>query len=157
MSNSLWPHGLYSPWNSPGQNTGVGSRSLLQGIFPTQGLNPDLPHCRWFLYHLSYQGSPINIFMHTSICSIFNFFFLCFEMHFFHFFLSNHLNIFILWQLFLNAVYLQQSYFTWNLLLSALYWLYKLPKVQVYIFKKWLRMVLLNCNMGFCKTYCLLC
>ena len=39
MSRSLRPHGLYSPWNSPGQNTGVGSRSLLQGIFPTQGLN----------------------------------------------------------------------------------------------------------------------
>ena len=36
VSNSLWPHGLYSPWNSPGQNTGVGSLSLLQGIFPTQ-------------------------------------------------------------------------------------------------------------------------
>ena len=39
MSNSLWPHGLYSPWNSPGQNTGVSSISLSQGIFPTQGLN----------------------------------------------------------------------------------------------------------------------
>ena len=38
----LQPHGLYSPWNSPGQNTGVGSLSLLQGIFPTQGLNPGL-------------------------------------------------------------------------------------------------------------------
>ena len=37
---------LHSPWNSPGQNTGVGSRSLLQGIFPTQGSNPGLPHCR---------------------------------------------------------------------------------------------------------------
>ena len=36
MSDSLQPHGLYSPWNSPGQNTGVGSYSLLQGIFPTQ-------------------------------------------------------------------------------------------------------------------------
>ena len=36
---------LYSPWNSPGQNTGVGSPSLLQGIFPTQGSNPGLPHC----------------------------------------------------------------------------------------------------------------
>ena len=36
-------HGLYTPWNSPGQNTGVGSHSLLQGIFPTQGLNPGLP------------------------------------------------------------------------------------------------------------------
>ena len=39
MSSSLWSHGLYSPWNSPGQNIGVGSLSLLQGIFPTQGLN----------------------------------------------------------------------------------------------------------------------
>ena len=40
VSNSLLPHGLHSPWNSPGQNTGVGSHFLLQGIFPTQGLNP---------------------------------------------------------------------------------------------------------------------
>ena len=46
VSNSLWPLGLYSPWNSPGQNTGVGSLSLLQGLFPTQGSNPGLPHCR---------------------------------------------------------------------------------------------------------------
>ena len=46
VSDSLWPHGLQSPWNSPGQNTGVGSLSLLQGIFPTQGSNPGLPHCR---------------------------------------------------------------------------------------------------------------
>ena len=43
MSNSLRPSRLYSPWNSPGQNTGVGSRSLLQGIFPTQVLNPGFP------------------------------------------------------------------------------------------------------------------
>ena len=56
--HSLQSFGLYSPWNSPGQNTGVGSLSLLQGIFPTQGLNPALPHCRWILYQLSYQGSP---------------------------------------------------------------------------------------------------
>ena len=42
-------------WNSPGQNTGVGSHSLLQGIFPTQGLNPGLPHGRQILYHLSHQ------------------------------------------------------------------------------------------------------
>ena len=46
------------PWNFPGQNTGVGSLSLLQGIFPTQGLNPGLPHCRWILYQLSHKGSP---------------------------------------------------------------------------------------------------
>ena len=44
--HSLWPHGLYSPWNSPGQNIGVGSHSLLQGIFPTQGSNPGLPSCK---------------------------------------------------------------------------------------------------------------
>ena len=60
MSNSLQPHGLYSPWNSPGQNTGVGSLSLLQGIFPTQESNQGLLHCRWILYQLSYQGSPTN-------------------------------------------------------------------------------------------------
>ena len=50
--------GLYSPWNSPGQNTGGGSHSLLQGIFPTQGSSPGLPHCRWLLNQLSHQGSP---------------------------------------------------------------------------------------------------
>ena len=43
VSDSLRPHGLYSPWNSPGQNIGVGSFSLLQGIFPTQGSHPGLP------------------------------------------------------------------------------------------------------------------
>ena len=43
VSDSLWPHRLYSPWDSPGQNTGVGGLSLLQGIFPTQGSNPGLP------------------------------------------------------------------------------------------------------------------
>ena len=48
----------WTPWNSPGRNTGVGSLSLLQGIFPTQGSNPGLPHCRWILYHLSHKGSP---------------------------------------------------------------------------------------------------
>ena len=58
MSDSLRPHGLYSPRNSPGQNTGVGSLSLLQGIFPTQGSNPRLPCCRQILYQLSHQGSP---------------------------------------------------------------------------------------------------
>ena len=54
-SNSLWPQGLYSPWDSPGQNTGVGSLSLLQGIFPTQGSNPGLSHCRQILYQLSHK------------------------------------------------------------------------------------------------------
>ena len=55
---TLRPCGLYSPWDSPGQSPGVGSLSLLQGIFPTQGLNPGLLHCRWILYRLTHQGSP---------------------------------------------------------------------------------------------------
>ena len=58
VSNSLRPHRLYSPWNSLGQNTGVGSLSLLQGIFPTQGSNPGFPHCRQILYQLSHKGIP---------------------------------------------------------------------------------------------------
>ena len=58
VSDSLWPPGLYSPWNSPGQDTGVSSCSLLQGIFPNHGSNPGLPHCRQILYQLSYQVSP---------------------------------------------------------------------------------------------------
>ena len=45
--------------DSPGKNTGVDCHALLQGIFPTQGLDPGLPHCRWILYHLSHQGKPI--------------------------------------------------------------------------------------------------
>ena len=107
MSSSLRPHGLYSPWNSPGQNTGVsskprspalqadslpaepqgkpentgvGSLSLLQQIFPTQESNQSLLHCRQILYQLSYEGSPMmekttkkNMYMHIyitkSLCS----------------------------------------------------------------------------------------
>ena len=58
MSDSLWPHGLYSPQNSLGQNAEVGSLSLLHRIFPTQGSNPGLPHCRQIPYQLSHKGSP---------------------------------------------------------------------------------------------------
>ena len=57
VSNSLRPHGLQSPWNSPGQTTGVGSLSLLQWIFLTQELNRGLLHYRRILYQLSHQGS----------------------------------------------------------------------------------------------------
>ena len=56
----LSPVGLFEtpcPWNSPGQNTGVGSLSLLQGIFPAQGSNPGFLHCRQILYQLSHKGS----------------------------------------------------------------------------------------------------
>ena len=59
MSESLRPHGLYSPWNSPGQNTGVGSLPPLQWIFPTQELNQGLLHCRQILYQLIYEGRGI--------------------------------------------------------------------------------------------------
>ena len=83
MFDSLWPHGLpgvLCPWNSPGQKTGVGSRSLLQGIFPTQGSIPGLLQvdslpskppgnkyylCLWYFY---------------SVCSHFFFFFLLYLM-----------------------------------------------------------------------------
>ena len=57
MSDSLKPR-LYSPWNSPGRNTGVDSLSLIQRLFPTQGSNPGFPHCRRNLYQLSHKGSP---------------------------------------------------------------------------------------------------
>ena len=57
MPDSLRPHGLYSSWNSPGQNTGMCNISLFQEIFPTQGLNPGLSHCGQILYQLSHQGS----------------------------------------------------------------------------------------------------
>ena len=57
VSNSLRLHGLYSSWNSLSQNTGMGSLSLLQGIFPTQESNPGLPDYRWILYQLRHKGS----------------------------------------------------------------------------------------------------
>ena len=65
VSSSLRPHGQYPtrlrhPWDFPGKNTGVGCRFLLQGIFPTQGSNPGLLHCRQMLYHLSHQGSLLG-------------------------------------------------------------------------------------------------
>ena len=65
MADSLRPHGLQPArflflWNSPGQNTGVGSLSLLQGIFSTQELNRGLLHCRPILLQLRYQGSQIG-------------------------------------------------------------------------------------------------
>ena len=50
------PSGSSVHGDSPGKNTGVGCHTLLQGIFPTQGLNPGLLHCRWILYCLSPQG-----------------------------------------------------------------------------------------------------
>ena len=67
VSDSLQPHGLYSPWHSPGKNTGVGSLSLIQGIFQTQGLNPGLSHCRWILYQLSYKGNLDSVLKNRDV------------------------------------------------------------------------------------------
>ena len=52
------PPGSFVHGDSPGKNTGMGCLAFLQGIFPTHGLNPGLPHCRWILYWLSHQGNP---------------------------------------------------------------------------------------------------
>ena len=64
VSYSLQPHvlkptRLFCPWNSPGRSTEVGSHSLLQGIFLTQGPNPDILNCRQILYHLNHQGNSL--------------------------------------------------------------------------------------------------
>ena len=56
--HELWPTRLLCPWDSLGENTGVGCHALLQGIFLTQGLNLGLLDCRQILYSLSHQGSP---------------------------------------------------------------------------------------------------
>ena len=75
LTDLLQPHGLYPtrflcPWDFPGKSTRVGCHFLLQGIFPTQGSNPGLPHCRQTLYCLSHQGSPWSGFKVHPSCSI---------------------------------------------------------------------------------------
>ena len=83
-SQGLEPARLFCPWNSPGNSTGVGNHSLLQGTIPTQELNLGLLHCRQILYHLSHQGSPYfhsNLYFFISsvnfglFCSSFSSFF----------------------------------------------------------------------------------
>ena len=66
ITDSLQPHGL----NSLGPNTGVGSLSLLQRIFPTQESNPNLLHCRQILYQLSHKESPDSTKIHSNILGI---------------------------------------------------------------------------------------
>ena len=76
-SHRLQPTRLLCPWDFPGNSTGVDCLFFLQGIFPTQGLNPGLPHCRQTLYHLSHQGSPyvevllllLSLFSHVRLCA----------------------------------------------------------------------------------------
>ena len=58
-AHELWPTRLLCPWDSPGKMTGVGCHALLQGIFPTQGLNPGLLHCRQILHCLSHREAPV--------------------------------------------------------------------------------------------------
>ena len=68
ISDALRPHGLYSLWNSPGQNTGVGCHSLFQGIFPTQGSNPGLPHCRLMRLSKKYRPTCSGSVCATYVC-----------------------------------------------------------------------------------------
>ena len=68
MSDSLQPRELYSPWNSLGQNAGVGSLSLLQGIFLTQESNQSLLHCRQIFYQLNYEGSHMCVCVCVCVC-----------------------------------------------------------------------------------------
>ena len=63
------PPGTFVHGDSPGRNTGVGCHAFLQGIIPTQGSNLGVLHCRWILYRLSRQGSPLHL--HTLICSFY--------------------------------------------------------------------------------------
>ena len=65
--NGLQPDRLLCPWNFPGKNTGVVWHSLLSGIFPTQGSNRGLLHCRQILYHLSHQGNTL-LCTHPKAC-----------------------------------------------------------------------------------------
>ena len=67
VSDSLWPHGQYSPWNSPGQNTGMGSLSLLQGILPNPGIKPRSPTLQADSLPAEPQGKPKN----TGVDSLF--------------------------------------------------------------------------------------
>ena len=60
--HGLQPASLLCPWNSPGKHTGMGYHSLLQRIFPTQGSNPGLLHCRQILYHLSHREAHIIVY-----------------------------------------------------------------------------------------------
>ena len=93
LSNSLQSHGLQpvrllSPWDSSGKNTRMGCHFVLQGIFPIQGSNPRLPHCRQILYNLSHQGSPNLLYL-----PLFNFTYLFF-LSFLFFLSSQHISQF---------------------------------------------------------------
>ena len=69
IPHELGPTRILRPWGFPGKSTGMGCHFLLQGIFPTQGSNPGLPHCRQLLYHLSHQGNPSLYSCHFFLIS----------------------------------------------------------------------------------------
>ena len=76
LSLTLQPHGLYVACQAPlsmdslGKNTGVCSRSLLQGIFLTQGLKLGLLHCKQILYHLSHQISALILIIYFCLITL---------------------------------------------------------------------------------------
>ena len=85
FSNPMEPTRLLCPQDSPDKNTGVGCHALLQGIFPTQGWNLDLLHCRQILYHLSQQGClPFpQLILYTSLKHFT--FALCYRIFLYHY------------------------------------------------------------------------
>ena len=83
LCDPMDPSRLLCPWDSPGKNTGMGCHSLLQGIFPTQGLNPGLLRFRQILYHLSHQGSPWLGFKYFLLQE-------CDKAHVFHGYIAIH-------------------------------------------------------------------
>ena len=91
--------------DSPSKTTGVGCHFLLQRIFPTQGLNSGLPHCRWILYHLSHQGNPVFSLLYfkysVTLIALLNFsrlfFFNCLIIFFFSLFKLGPIVYFLLW------------------------------------------------------------
>ena len=70
-SHVLWFTRLLCPRNSPGKNTGVGSHSLLQGIFPTQGSNLGLLHCRQTPYHLTTREAQYYMYLNDRVSTVF--------------------------------------------------------------------------------------
>ena len=64
------PFRLLGPWDSPGKNSGVGCHALIQGIFPTQGSNPVLPHCKQILHQLSHQRTPLYKIRICRCCAL---------------------------------------------------------------------------------------
>ena len=96
----------YTPWNSPGQNTGVSSLFLLQGIFPTQESNWGVLHCRRILYQLSYQGSPIYKCVYVYIYTLNP----TYTHTHTHIYIYTHTHIYM----YIYFMYISQRQYMWN-------------------------------------------